>query len=172
MGAEYPFPCEKSRSSTGMPLGFASMTGGARYPPRPNPHYSGRLLLQPPPCRCDKPGHTLHKARRAGSPLSLSTYCFKYASLLRGFTRPSREASQRFRYEPSRILRVLPGRKAGIDQDIRVARPWPGEFQKVSTRRRPSGSLREVWERSTKASHSLGEVLSYEFWILSCLAQY
>ncbi len=27
---EYPFPSEKSRLSTGMPLGFANMTGGAR----------------------------------------------------------------------------------------------------------------------------------------------
>jgi hypothetical protein len=31
--AEYAFPRDKSRSSTGMPLGFANMTGGARYPP-------------------------------------------------------------------------------------------------------------------------------------------
>jgi len=31
---EYPFPREKSRLFTGMPLGFANMTGGARYPPR------------------------------------------------------------------------------------------------------------------------------------------
>ena len=48
-----------------------------------SPHYSRRLLLQPPPCRCDKPGRKLDAARRAGSPLGRSTYCFKYASLPR-----------------------------------------------------------------------------------------
>jgi hypothetical protein len=76
-----------------------------------------------------------------------------------------------------------PGRKAGTDHGTTVARPWLREFQKVSARRSPSGSLREVRERSLKASHFLpfpleksprpfGEVLSYEFWVLSCLVQY
>lgn len=46
-----------------------------------------------------------------------------------------------------------PGRKAGTDQGTTVARPWLREFQKVSTRRSPSGSLREVRSRSVKASH-------------------
>ncbi len=44
---------------------------------RSSPHYSRRLLLQPPPRRCDKPGRELDAARRAGSPLARSTYCFK-----------------------------------------------------------------------------------------------
>ncbi len=39
--------------------------------------------------------------RRAGSPLSRSTYCREYASLPRGSTRPSRDATGRFRNEPS-----------------------------------------------------------------------
>jgi hypothetical protein len=39
--------------------------------------------------------------RRAGSPLATSTYCFKYASLSRGSACPSRDATARFRDEPS-----------------------------------------------------------------------
>ena len=85
----------------GMPLAFAHVTGGTRYPPVFNPHYSGRLLLQPPLCCCDKPAHRLPMCRRAGSPFGWSTYCFKYASLPLDSARPSREASRRFRYEPS-----------------------------------------------------------------------
>jgi hypothetical protein len=76
-----------------------------------------------------------------------------------------------------------PGRKAGTDQGTTVARLWLREFQKASARRSPSGSLREVRERSLKASHfypfpleksprPFGEVLSFEFWVLSCLAQF
>jgi len=45
------------------------------------------------------------------------------------------------------------GRKAGTDKGTTVARPWLREFQKVSARRSPSGSLWEVRERSVKASH-------------------
>jgi len=37
------------------------------------------LLLQPPIRRVDKPGRGFLAARRAGSPLATSTYCFKYA---------------------------------------------------------------------------------------------
>jgi len=48
---------------------------------------------------------SLHAAaaacRRAGSPLSRSTYRRGYASLPRGSTRPSRYATPRFRDEPS-----------------------------------------------------------------------
>ncbi len=40
-------------------------------------------------------------SRQAGSPLSRSTYCFKYASLLRGSARLFRVATARFRDEPS-----------------------------------------------------------------------
>ena len=45
------------------------------------------------------------------------------------------------------------GRKAGTDQGTAVARPWLREFQKVSARRSPSGSLWEVRSRSVKAFH-------------------
>ena len=38
---------------------------------------------------------------RTGSPLSPSTYCFKYASVPRCSARPSRDATARFRDEPS-----------------------------------------------------------------------
>ncbi len=48
---------------------------------------------------------SLHAAsaacRRAGSPLSRSLYCREYASLPRGSTRPSRNATGRFLNEPS-----------------------------------------------------------------------
>ena len=40
-------------------------------------------------------------SRQAGSPLSRSTYCFKYASLPHGSARLSRVATARFRDEPS-----------------------------------------------------------------------
>ena len=40
-------------------------------------------------------------SRRAGSPLSQSTYCVKYASLLCASARPSRLVSRRFRHESS-----------------------------------------------------------------------
>ena len=46
-----------------------------------------------------------------------------------------------------------PGGKAGTDQGTTVTRPWLREFQKASARRSPSGSLREVRERSPKAAH-------------------
>lgn len=48
--------------------------------------------------------------------------------------------------------RLSQGRKAGTDQSPTVARPWLREFQKVSARSSPEGSLREVRERRPKAS--------------------
>ena len=44
---------------------------------------------------------TSFASQRVGSPLATSTYCFKYASLSRGSTHPSRLASRQFRHEPS-----------------------------------------------------------------------
>jgi hypothetical protein len=76
-----------------------------------------------------------------------------------------------------------PGRKAGTDRgltvDTTVTEGIPEGFHPA----RPSGSLWEVREQNVKASHfspfpleksrrRFGEVLSYEFWVLSCLAQY
>ena len=49
----------------------------------------------------DAPGRGWRGVQAGGSPLSRSTYCFKYASLLRGSARLSRVATARFRDEPS-----------------------------------------------------------------------
>jgi hypothetical protein len=46
--------------------------------------------------------------RWAGSPLSPSAYYFKYASVPHGSARPSRDATGRFRDEPSWIVRAKP----------------------------------------------------------------
>jgi hypothetical protein len=125
------------RLPTGMPLGFAHMTGRARYPPRLNPHYSGRLLLQLPLCRCDKPAHGYPcaggRARRSvgqhtvsSMPPSLTAPRARLAKHPDGFATNLPEYCG------------LPGRKAGTDQGTTVVRPWLLEFQKVSTRRSPS----------------------------------
>ncbi len=58
---------------------------------KPNPHYSRRLLL-----------HAATTSLTAGGLAAQSVnILFKYASLLRGSARPSREASRRFRHELS-----------------------------------------------------------------------
>src|SRR6267143_5297150 len=98
------------------------------------------LMIPPPPRSTLFPYTTLFRSR---IPLSLReiTPLQRDAFGLRDHDRRSEVSAE-----------AEPGRKAGTEQGTTVARPWPREFQKVSTRRRPSGSLREVWERSTKAS--------------------
>ena len=49
-----------------------------------SPHYPRSFLLQPRIHRYGKPGRGGPVSRQAGSPLSRSTYCFKYAFLPRG----------------------------------------------------------------------------------------
>jgi len=49
----------------------------------------------------DAPGRVCPASRQAGSPLGRSTYCFKYASILRGSARLFRVATARSRHEPS-----------------------------------------------------------------------
>jgi hypothetical protein len=102
---------------------------------RSSPHYSRRLLLQPPPRRCDKPGRELDAARRAGSPLARSTYCFKYASLPRGSARPSRVAFRRFRHEPSWIMRASIPPRLTADLPPRNAAPSAGYLPLLIQRR-------------------------------------
>ena len=78
--------------------------------------------------------------RRAGSPLGRSTYCFKYASLPRASTRPSRLAFQRSRHEPSWIMRVNNGS--------------PGIHRAAQSQRRRDDGLRQC-ERSTSLTERM-----------------
>ncbi|MDH5253541.1 MAG: hypothetical protein OEW25_09465 [Nitrospira sp.] len=50
---------------------------------------------------CNRGFAAATRLRRAGSPLTASTYCFKYASVSRGSACPSRHATAQFRHEPS-----------------------------------------------------------------------
>ena len=50
---------------------------------------------------CNREFAAATSLRRAGSPLAISTYWFKYASVPRGSACPSRHATTRFGHEPS-----------------------------------------------------------------------
>ena len=52
-------------------------------------------------CFCCNRGSAAATSRQAGSPLSPSTYCFKYVSVLRGSACLTRNAAPRFRNELS-----------------------------------------------------------------------
>src|SRR4249920_128139 len=113
--AEYPFPLDKSPLSTGMPLCFANMTGGARYSPRLS--WEGKLELTKAPrshdrgcgnsrrfppgeARKDRSGRYVSEARR-----HLSTI-FGYSDVMasRSHLRANRAAPRRRRRRRIRLV--------------------------------------------------------------------